>query len=217
MTAAQDEAPLHEASQATLRIAFVPGVTVGKWTGRWRERHPDIPLEVFPVDENAGVAALRDPRPTVSFVRLPVDREGINLIRLYAEVGVLAVSRDSELAVLESVTMAQLDELPNVMRYPMAGRIADALALVATGSGAAMLPHSVARLHARKDVVAIPIADAPETEIALIWPNADNTISSGGTEPSEAAALIEEFIGIVRGRTASSSRGTETPGKRRRR
>jgi hypothetical protein len=61
------------------------------------------------------------------------------------------------------------------------------------------LPHSLARLHARKDVVAVPIEDAPETEIAICWPSVATT------------EAIEEFVGIVRGRTEASSRANPTP------
>ncbi|QAY73108.1 hypothetical protein ET445_06850 [Agromyces protaetiae] len=67
--------------------------------------------------------------------------------------------------------------------------------LVAAGTGYAVVPHGVARLHHRKDVVAIPLADAPPTRIALVWFAARDD------------ADIQEFVGVVRGRSARSSRG----------
>jgi LysR substrate binding domain len=185
--------------QPALRIAFAPGVTVGKWTRRWAERHPELPLEVFPVAEADGVAALRDQRANLSFVRLPVDREGLSVIPLYSEVAVLVVSRDSELAPSETVTDSQVGALVQVAEYSPTGSVKDAVALVAAGVGSLRLPHSLARLHARKDVVAIPIEDALQTEIALSWLQA------------ETSDLIDEFVGIVRGRTAASSRAVPTP------
>jgi DNA-binding transcriptional LysR family regulator len=186
-------------SEPALSIAFAPGVTVGKWTRLWAERHPELPLEVVPVAENDGVAVLHDRSATVSFVRLPVEREGLSIISLYGEVAVLVVSRDSELATDSSVTEAIVAALPKVAEYSPSGSVKDAIALVAAGVGALRLPHSLARLNARKDVVAIPIEDAPQTEIALSWLR------------DETTDLIDEFVGIVRGRTLASSRAVPTP------
>jgi hypothetical protein len=61
-----------------------------------------------------------------------------------------------------------------------------------------LVPQSVARSHSRRDLVYRPVTDAEPTTIALAW-LVDN--------PNE---LIEEFIGIVRGRTANSSRTAAT-------
>jgi DNA-binding transcriptional LysR family regulator len=182
-----------------LRIAFAPGVTVGKWTRRWQERHPELPLEVLPASENEGVEVLRDGRASLSFVRLPIEREGLSVIRLYGEIPVLVVPRESDLAELESLQEARVAELAGVADYSPARPVKDAVALVAAGVGFLRLPHSLARLHARKDVVAIPIDDGTETEIAIAWLQ------------DETTDLVEEFIGIVRGRTEASSRANPTP------
>jgi DNA-binding transcriptional LysR family regulator len=182
-----------------LRISFVAGVTVRKWTSVWAERHSDIPLEVIPLGETEGTGMVRAGEVALGFVRLPIDRSDLSVIRLYGEVPVLVVSRDSELATRPSVALADVAALENVVEFPPAGAVKDAVALVAAGIGSLRLPHSLARLHARKDVVAVPIEDAPETDIALVW-LADRTTPE-----------VEEFVGIVRGRTAASSRAAPTP------
>ena len=182
-----------------MRIAFAPGVTVGKWTRRWAERHPELALEVFPVSESDGVAVLLKRDATLSFVRLPVERDGLSVIRLYGELPVLVVPRDSELGKLESLTETRVAGLAQVADYSPERPVKDAVALVAAGVGFLRLPHSLARLNARKDVAAIPIEDAPETEIALAWLR------------DETTELVEEFVGIVRGRTEASSRANPTP------
>ena len=185
--------------QPALRIAFAPGVTVGKWTRRWAERHPELALEVFPVSESDGVAVLLKRDATLSFVRLPVERDGLSVIRLYGELPVLVVPRDSELGTLETLTETRVAGLAQVADYSPERPVKDAVALVAAGVGFLRLPHSLARLNARKDVAAIPIEDAPETEIALAWLR------------DETTELVEEFVGIVRGRTEASSRANPTP------
>jgi hypothetical protein len=75
----------------------------------------------------------------------------------------------------------------------------DTMELVAAGVGFVILPHSLARLHSRKDVVSRPVEDVAETQVSLAWIAAETT------------DLIEEFVGIVRGRTAASSRVDTVP------
>ncbi len=84
---------------------------------------------------------------------------------------------------------------PDVVRPPSAPlSTADAVALVAAGSGLVVLPQSVARLHHRKDVTHRPVSELPGTQIGLAWLRDRTT------------AEVEELVGIVRGRTARSSR-----------
>jgi DNA-binding transcriptional LysR family regulator len=184
---------------ADLRIAFVPGVTVRKWTRAWADRHPDLRLEVTPTAEFDATALVADGTVHVAFVRLPIESEGLSVVRLYGEVSVLAIPRDHPLASATELTLENLSEISPLAEYPVPGVLKDAVALVGAGVGGLRLPHSLARLHARKDVVAIPLSDAPVTDIAIVW-------LAETTTPR-----IEEFVGIVRGRTAASSRSVEAP------
>jgi len=70
---------------------------------------------------------------------------------------------------------------------------------VAAGIGVVVVPQSLARLHHRRDVTYRPVVDAPQSQVALSWLE-DRTTD-----------LVEELIGIVRGRTVNSSRGRSTP------
>lgn len=175
----------------TLRVAMVAGVTPDKWVRRWRERFPDEPLEVHVVDDADQVAVLHDGHARMSFVRLPVEREGLHLIPLWTEVPVVVLSKDHPLAdfdVLERADLADdlvLEGLPPKV----------AVETVAAGTGIAFLPMSVARAHQRKDVRAVPVSDLEETQVGLAWRRDDE-------DPR-----LEEFVGIVRGRTERSSRG----------
>ncbi|MET0990165.1 MAG: LysR family transcriptional regulator [Glaciihabitans sp.] len=177
----------------TLSISFVPGVSLGKWTLAWESRYPHNPLRVRPVDEDDAVTALRDGIADLVFVRLPVKDHGLGLIPLYEETAVIVVPKDHPIALFDEVTLADLvDE--QIVRKPAS--VPDAVELVAAGVGTVMLPQSIARLHARKDVVARPVTDAVRTTIAVAW--MENDLSPE----------MEEFVGIVRGRTAASSRST---------
>jgi DNA-binding transcriptional LysR family regulator len=177
-------------------IAFALGVTLTRWTTAWEQRHPSRPLAFVPTTPQNQVSVLLDSQADVSqadvsFVRLPVDPRGLSLIPLYEEQAVVVLPKGHELADLESVTLAQL--LGEDIREPSL----DALELVAAGGGAVIVPQSIARLAARRDVVARPVSDAAPPSIALAW-LADSTTDE-----------IEAFVGIVRGRTVNSSRGSE--------
>jgi len=71
---------------------------------------------------------------------------------------------------------------------------AEAVAWVANGAGLAVLPMSLARLHHRKDLTYRKLADGPPAPVCLAWPR------------DRQSQLIDDFIGVVRGRTPNSSR-----------
>ena len=186
---------------AALSVAFVPGVTVTKWTRIWAERHPETPLIILPTDQPQQVSVVLDGTAQLSFVRLPIAADGLHVIPLYRERAVVVAAKDHAVAAVDSVTLADLaGETRQTAGTKHADR--DAFDLVAAGVGVLVVPQSIARLQSRKDVVVRPVTDAPETQIALVW-RAD---ADAGAEPGGRADLIEEFVGIVRGRTARSSR-----------
>ena len=176
-------------ARPTLRVGKVPGVTVTKWRGVWWERLPRTRLEILDVDELDQRRALVDGVVELCFVRLPIDEDGLHLIRLYEELPVAWVSKDHVVAAADGVSLAELAD-ENVLTEVTP----QAIDLVSIGEAVLHVPASVARTHSRRDFVAVPIHDAPSTTVGLAW-LADN--------PHE---LIDEFVGIVRGRTASSSR-----------
>ena len=189
----------------TLTIAFVPGVTITKWSRLWEQRRPETPLTFAPTPESGQSTVLRDGTADVSFVRLPVDAAetaaaplaALSVIRLYSEVVVAVLPEDHPLADENSVT---LDDLAGLTLHDNQGPLRDAVELVAAGVGALVVPHALARQHNRKGVVSRPVTDAEETWIAIAW-LAENTTSD-----------IEAFVGIVRGRSANSSRGSAATG-----
>ncbi|WP_218221046.1 LysR family substrate-binding domain-containing protein [Nesterenkonia sp. Act20] len=69
-----------------------------------------------------------------------------------------------------------------------------ALEVVASGAGLLILPHSVARMLSRRDVVIRQVEDLPGYDVGLAWlRDADGPV-------------IQEFIGVARGRKAGSGR-----------
>jgi DNA-binding transcriptional LysR family regulator len=96
------------------------------------------------------------------------------------------------------------DQLPGQPAFERPATTAAAIELVAAGAGVLIVPQSLARLHHRKDLTYRPITDAPQSQVALTWLEAETT------------DLMEQFIGIVRGRTVNSSRDRPTPAQPKR-
>ncbi len=150
-------------------------------------------MEARLVEVEDQVAVLRDGTADMAFVRQPVDREGLHLIPLYDEMPVVVVAREHLLTALDEVTVADLaDEHLLHDAPPMTTR--HAVELVAAGAGILVVPRSVALLHDRKDVETRPVVDLPRSGVGLAW------------RSDTADERVETFIGIVRGRTARSSR-----------
>lgn len=176
-----------------LRFAYVAGVTPGKWIRRWEERMPHVPLHSFMSNDENQLSVLRDGSADLSFVRLPVDREGLNLIPLYEEQQAVVAPKGHEISVFEEVALEDLSS-ENFLDVAEMGGPEMALQVVASGAGLVILPMPVARHLNNKQTVSRRLSGAPGTQIGLAW--------LAGTESEE----VEEFIGIVRGRTAQSSR-----------
>jgi DNA-binding transcriptional LysR family regulator len=201
-----------------LTVGYVPGVTPAKWARTWAQRHPEVPLRLHAVAAADAADALRAGTIDVALLRPPVDPSEVAVIPLYEEATVVVVPTDHLLSAADEVTVADLDGEPilipldDVVAWAAAPGVhvdhrpettRDATELVAAGIGALIVPQSLARLHHRKDLVYRPITDAPTCPVALAVP--------AGQQP----ALVEEFIGIVRGRKPSSSRGQAEPGPKR--
>lgn len=205
-------------SLPTLTLGYVPGGTPAKWARIWAARHPEIPLQLRPVAAGDAAADVRNGTVDAAMLRLPADTAGLAVIPLYEETTVAVVPVDHILSAVDELTSADLDDEPillpldDVVAWAAAPGIPvdhrpettkQAIELVATGMGALIVPQSLARLYHRKDLTYRPIIGAPTCPVALAIPE--------GPQPE----LIEEFIGVVRGRKPSSSRGRAQPAPKR--
>ncbi|MEU3266074.1 LysR substrate-binding domain-containing protein [Streptomyces bacillaris] len=196
---------------SSFRLAYVPGVTPTKWVRVWHERLPGTPLELVQVPPADAGRLLADGGAEAGLVRLPVDRDILSAIPLYTETTVVVIPKDHAATAAEEVTLPDLadeivlhplddvldwETLPGRPAIERPATTADAIELVAAGVGVLLVPQSLARLHHRKDLTYRPVPEAPESRVALSWPQEEPTPD-----------LVEEFIGIVRGRTVNSTRG----------
>ncbi|MEW2494825.1 LysR family substrate-binding domain-containing protein [Streptomyces nodosus] len=198
----------------SFRLAYVPGVTPAKWVRIWNERLPEVLLVLTQVPAAEAADVLRDGAADVALVRLPVDRTVFSAIPLYTETTVVVAPKDHLVTAAEEVSLEDLaDEIvlhplddvlgwerpPGEPAFERPATTADAVELVAAGVGLLVVPQSLARLHHRRDLIYRPVVDAPQSGVALAWPEDATT------------DLVEDFIGIVRGRTVNSTRGRTAP------
>lgn len=211
-----------------LCVGFVPGVMPGKWFNRWRERYSALaPLTDVALGESKGLAALEAFADMV-LVRAedePAarDKSRYHAIELYHEVPVVVLPKDHLLTLLETVPVADLAEefllqdpaeipgwehteqsmsVQGSRPLPAMRHRADAVELVAAGLGLLVVPMSVARFYHRKDVTYRPIDGLEEYPVLLVWKRQ--------AREEDREAVIQDFVGITRGRTAASHRGSDT-------
>lgn len=182
------------------------------------------PIERKDVPENpfAHMSIVRPDREPAS-----TDGEKYHSIRLYEELPVVILPVDHVFTVLDEVPVEELAEefllqpASDIPAYEevsrawreSAGRIVpegltdkETIELVAAGVGLYIVPMSIARFYHRKDLTYRPVAGLDTYPVHLVWPRAPK----GEPRSEELEALLQDFIGIVRGRTATSDRGSET-------
>lgn len=182
------------------------------------------PIERKDVPENpfAHMSIVRPDREPAS-----ADGEKYHSIRLYEELPVVILPVEHVLTVLDEVPVEELAEefllqpASDIPAYEevsrawreSAGRIVpegltdkETIELVAAGVGLYIVPMSIARFYHRKDLTYRPVAGLDTYPVHLVWPRAPK----GEPRSEELEALLQDFIGIVRGRTATSDRGSET-------
>jgi len=192
-------------ASAGLRVAFVTGTTPDRWARAWREQRRGS-LTLVPVTEDEQEDVVRGGEVDLALVRMPVDTADLHCVRLYDEQPVVVAGREHFVAAAETVVLADLTDEQLVRPHrsgwrPVADQLAwpemserAAIETVAAGTGIAIVPMSVARLHHRKDVVHRVVTDLEPTTVALVW------------RRDRDDDQTQAFVGVVKGRTARSSR-----------
>lgn len=198
----------------SLTLGYVPGGTPAKWARIWAERHPEISLQLCAVAAADAADAVRAGTVDVALLRPLADTSGLAVIPLYEETTVVVVPTEHHLSATDEIAAADLHGEPILLPLddvvgwsgapgdPVDHRpetTKDAIELAAAGIGVLIVPQSLARLYHRKDLTYRPITDAPNCPVVLAF--------AEGPQPD----LVEEFVGIVRGRKPGSSRGQAEP------
>ncbi|MFD5843129.1 LysR family transcriptional regulator [Streptomyces chartreusis] len=199
----EDAVPLLASAQALVRrvkssaqgtqsltIGFMPGITVTPAMVAFTAHHPDVNVRLLRTTWEDQVAVLLDGRADVGIVRLPIDRQGLEVRPLFREPRVVMVPVGHRLADRRSVTVKDLaaehllqdpDAVPEWRdvalelqsgerpEVPVIHQVEEKLELVAAGAGICVLPLSTANFYTRTDVIPLPVDDLGPNEVALAW------------------------------------------------
>lgn len=217
----QDLCLIDPAANPAAESAVEEGTTASEAPAEATE-HAIIERQDVPENPFAHMSIVRPDREPAS-----TDGEKYHSIRLYEELPVVILPVDHVLTVLDEVPVEELAEefllqpASDIPAYEEvsrawrenAGRIVpegltdkETIELVAAGVGLYIVPMSIARFYHRKDLTYRPVAGLDTYPVHLVWPRAPK----GEPRSEELEALLQDFIGIVRGRTATSDRGSET-------
>ncbi|MEJ5927505.1 LysR family transcriptional regulator [Corynebacterium sp. H128] len=180
-----------------LSIAFVKGTAPGKWFERFNERtdYPDL----ITLESDDAMQALLDGRATAALIRLPEDRLSAEFhkVDLYQEQPGITVPKDSELTLLEKISRRDIaEEIVNYEPVDVVSiqAVREAVQVVAANVGVVIAPRPLLRSINSKQTEHREFSDGKPTQIALVWRKSDD------------GDMIQDFVGITKGRKASSSR-----------
>ncbi|GAA1205731.1 LysR family transcriptional regulator [Pseudonocardia alaniniphila] len=187
-------------------VGFMPGLIVTPATRVLAARHPDLTVDVLRTGWDDQTEVVLDGRVDVSYVRLPVDQQGLQIRPLLSEPRVAALPLDHPLAAKDGISISDLahehllqnpDAVPEWRDIAVELRngtgepprpirtVEEKLEHVAAGHGLVVLPLSTATFYTRPDVTWVPIDDIGPNRVCLAWDDAR-------TDP-----LIHEFVEIA--------------------
>jgi DNA-binding transcriptional LysR family regulator len=182
-----------------------PGLTVGFFIGdpisrvvrAFRRERPEVDVAVVRIYWSDQSDVLFDGRADVVFAHLPIEEDGLTLVRLYSSPRLALLPATHRLAGAEEIELAELaddavvmhrgatpaweawhnaDPRPDGRRArpgPTVANIEEKLEVVGAGEAISFVPNSVASaVHMPVDVVAIPVVDLPPTEVYLAFKTA---------------------------------------------
>ncbi|WP_158588104.1 LysR family transcriptional regulator [Actinomadura logoneensis] len=189
-----------DAAARVLRIGYhsaVDPALLSAVTGRFAELRPGLRVELLLNDWNDPAGTVLSGRDRAALLRLPVP--GANLLDheiLVREGRYVALPEGHRLAGRASIRLADLRDEPFVALPASSGPLRahwlavdrfgtlpkvgvevhnseDYFLAIQSGRGIAMVAAMSARVYRRPGVVYRPVEDAPESELAVVWPRGD--------------------------------------------
>ncbi|HEY5834362.1 LysR family transcriptional regulator [Streptomyces sp.] len=169
-------------------VGFMPGVTVTPILREFSRTAPDVRVEVLHTSITDQVDYLLDGRVDVCFVRMPLPGGMFEVIPLFPEPRVAALSSRHPLAEQKAVTLHDLRDLALLQdlgdvpewrgrvsvapdadsgRFPVT--IEECLEAVASGAGCYVMPAGMAGFYRRDDVSYLTLEDVAPRMVALAY------------------------------------------------
>lgn len=185
-----------------LRLGVAIGVEPDKWLRRFSAGTSHGRVDAHYYDD--PVAHLLDESVDVALVRLPDERisDAFHVIHIYEEAAGIAVPKESVYAEVGSTVKPHdiEDEIINFRISPTGevdtAELRTALQVVAANVGVAIAPRPALKVLSGRQITHLAYSDVeyPDTSIAVVFfKHKDNDV-------------IQDFVGITKGRTIRSSR-----------
>lgn len=219
-----EHTPEHTPGIPPILLGFTRGVAPSKWVRRWEAIAPDRPLTIVPFATPYGRAKDADEHDMLLERTAPGEApRGTNedegrthhAMRLYEEAVALVLPKGHDLGDRETISLAEIGDV-RILDHPnhspawpaaepwadptwMPRNIAAALELVATGLGGILMPAPLARhITDKHKHVSLRIIDPiPGGSVWASW------------RVERDAPDVQHLAGVMRGRTARSSRTAE--------
>lgn len=193
-----------------LKVVFAPGVLPGKWLGRFDERITGWQAAAAQSDD--PLAHVLAGRADIALLRLPggwegmddhriddaaMQRQGLHRVVLYDEQAGVVAPREHALEAVgenEMVRPADIEDEMLIYRGVDPAAVRENLEIVAANVGIVVAPRPLLRSVNRRGVIHRNLDGAGVSSIALVW------------RIDRDDEVIQQFVGICRGRRASSSR-----------
>jgi DNA-binding transcriptional LysR family regulator len=187
-------------------VGFMPGLIVTAPVRALADRHPGLVVDVIRTTWDDQTDVIHDGRVDVSFVRLPIDQQGLKIQQLHAESRVAVLPAGHRLAGKDTISVADLadehllqdpDAVPEwrdiatelrvrTRRYqPVFHSVEEKLEHIAAGHGISVLPLSVAAFYSGTDISHVAIHDIAPNRVGLAW------------DSTRRSRIIQEFAAIA--------------------
>jgi DNA-binding transcriptional LysR family regulator len=187
-------------------VGFMPGLIVTAAVRALASRRPQLTIDVIRTSWDDQTDVIHDGRVDVSYVRLPVDQQGLKIQPIHTEPRVAMLPTNHRLAGKDTISIADLadehllqdsDAVPEwrdiatelrtraPRRQPLFHAVEEKLEYVAAHHGVVVLPLSVATFYSRTDIAHVTIHDIAPNQICLAW------------ESTRRSRLIQEFADIA--------------------
>jgi DNA-binding transcriptional LysR family regulator len=187
-------------------VGFMPGLIVTAPVRALADRHPGLVVDVIRTTWYDQTDVIHDGRVDVSFVRLPIDQQGLKVQQLHAESRVAVLPAGHRLAGKDTISITDLaDEhllqdpeavpewrdIATELRVrtrrnqPVFHSVEEKLEHIAAGHGISVLPLSVAAFYSRTDISHVAINDIAPNRIGLAW------------DSTRRSRIIHEFAAIA--------------------
>ncbi|WP_192497469.1 MULTISPECIES: LysR family transcriptional regulator substrate-binding protein [unclassified Corynebacterium] len=197
-----------------LKVVFSPGVVPDKWFSRFDERTRGWCAAGAQVDD--PMKYIRSGAADIALVRLSAAQqdagEDYHHVRLYDEQLGVAAPKEHPIKVMDSVTHAELSDEIILYHTPLDGRVdidavREALGVVGANVGVCIAPRPLLRAVNQPRVVHRDLLQPTGiggTRVAVVWAKERDD------------EVVQDFVGICRGRGAGSSRQALTKARVRR-